>query len=376
MGKEESHMAHACRLARCGIVALWAISGLALAAQEGSKAVIQQKLEAQFKLTKVTADGMDIVTAGDIVVIHKDDIRLYAVGSRPAIESTYKDGKITQGGFANTMRISMARSNNGNQDVANRLFVAGEKCWMSAIEVRDDGVYMLLYSDVYNDTRYYGVLKIPFNKKSVPPNDEVLKEVAEVVTAQPRDDNGGKSDQAAAPSSAPAPAQSAAQDSNSSVVGKWAMKGAEGETVEFAQDGTFSQMHAGQNYTGTYAVQGNILTVLTLNGQNSNGRTKGRINGDTIFGSNGSVWERQSQPAYAAAPAPPAPAAPSHFQDIAPPPPPPDAPPPTISIGQTRDQVIAAFGQPTRKATIGAKEIYFYKDMKVTFTDGKVSNAE
>jgi ATP:corrinoid adenosyltransferase len=61
---------------------------------------------------------------------------------------------------------------------------------------------------------------------------------------------------------------------------------------------------------------------------------------------------------------------------IAPPPPPADAPPPTIAIGQTKDQVTAAFGQPVRIAKLGVKEIYYYKDMKVTFTSGKVSNVD
>jgi ATP:corrinoid adenosyltransferase len=51
-------------------------------------------------------------------------------------------------------------------------------------------------------------------------------------------------------------------------------------------------------------------------------------------------------------------------------------PPPTIAIGQTKDQVTAAFGQPVRLAKLGAKEIFYYKDMKVTFTNGKVSNVE
>lgn len=64
------------------------------------------------------------------------------------------------------------------------------------------------------------------------------------------------------------------------------------------------------------------------------------------------------------------------MSDIAPPPPPSDAPPVTIALGQTRDQVIAGFGQPVRIAKIGTKEIFFYKDLKVTFIDGKVTNAE
>ena len=80
-------------------------------------------------------------------------------------------------------------------------------------------------------------------------------------------------------------------------------------------------------------------------------------------------------PAQAAAPAAPAPP-PAPMAAIAPPPPPADAPPPTIAIGQTKDQVTTAFGQPTRMAKVGVKEIFYYKDMKVTFTNGKVSNVE
>lgn len=85
-----------------------------------------------------------------------------------------------------------------------------------------------------------------------------------------------------------------------------------------------------------------------------------------------------SQPAPAPAPAPaPTPApAPPPMPEIAPPPPPSDVPPPTIGLGQTKVQVTAAFGQPLKVAKLGVKDIFYYKDMKVTFTNGKVSNVE
>ncbi|MGC2299167.1 MAG: hypothetical protein WA476_10220, partial [Acidobacteriaceae bacterium] len=54
----------------------------------------------------------------------------------------------------------------------------------------------------------------------------------------------------------------------------------------------------------------------------------------------------------------------------------PAGPPPTVSLGQTIDQVTAAFGQPTRVIDLGVKKIYVYKDMKVTFKAGKVSDVE
>jgi len=38
--------------------------------------------------------------------------------------------------------------------------------------------------------------------------------------------------------------------------------------------------------------------------------------------------------------------------------------------------VTAAFGQPMKAVKLGVKEIFYYRDMKVIFTNGKVSNVE
>jgi hypothetical protein len=48
--------------------------------------------------------------------------------------------------------------------------------------------------------------------------------------------------------------------------------------------------------------------------------------------------------------------------------------PTTITVGQTKEQVVTVLGQPQRIAKAGNKEIYFYKDLKVTFVDDKVSD--
>ena len=82
----------------------------------------------------------------------------------------------------------------------------------------------------------------------------------------------------------------------------------------------------------------------------------------------GQQQQAAAQPAAAAAPAP-----------IEPPPPPPDAPaapPPTVAMDQTQDQVTAILGQPQKKAKVGTREIYFYKDVKVTFVNGKVKDIQ
>jgi len=47
-----------------------------------------------------------------------------------------------------------------------------------------------------------------------------------------------------------------------------------------------------------------------------------------------------------------------------------------IAMGQTIDQVTSALGQPLTVINLGAKKIYKYKDMKITFMNGKVSDVE
>jgi len=264
------------------LIILIAMFCITLAAQ-GDPAAIQQKLSTQIKLTRTTADRTDIVTAGDVVVIHKPGLLMYAVASPMPPTNTYKGGKITQGwgGFGRDLAIGM--SGNGTAaDYPHRPFVPDEKCWVTSIQVQKDGVLLQLYSDPYNDVRYYANLKIPFpDKKVVPPADVAFAEVSEVLAVVPPDNSN-------------APANQGSQSAQNAIPPP-----AEGAT------------------------------------------------------------------------APPAPMA-----AIAPPPPPADAPPPTVSIGQTKDQVTAAFGQPVKAANLGAKTIFYYKDMKVTFLNGKVSDVQ
>lgn len=52
------------------------------------------------------------------------------------------------------------------------------------------------------------------------------------------------------------------------------------------------------------------------------------------------------------------------------------AAPVNIALGQSIDQVTGALGQPMRIVDLGAKKIYQYRDMKITFRDGKVADVE
>ena len=52
------------------------------------------------------------------------------------------------------------------------------------------------------------------------------------------------------------------------------------------------------------------------------------------------------------------------------------AEPQTIEKGQTIDQVQAALGKPEKIVNLGAKQLYVYKDLKVTFVNGKVEDVQ
>jgi hypothetical protein len=257
----------------------------------------QEKLAAQIKLTKAAADHSDVVTPGDIVMLHKDGLMMCSSASSYAFSNTYSNG-VLAANYNNRAKDAAksflrgripfggggSAADAANNGCASRKFVAGEKFWITGIVVQKDGILVSTISDPYNDVRFYGDIKFLFPKSGVPVPEDFLKTVSEVITVQPADDkdqgsqgNQAQPDQAAGPAAAPAPA---------------------------------------------------------------------------------------SAP-------PPAPMA-----VIPPPPPPTDTPPPTIAIGQTEDQVTAAFGQPLRVAKLGAKKILYYKDMKVTLTNGKVSNVD
>jgi len=108
-------------------------------------------------------------------------------------------------------------------------------------------------------------------------------------------------------------------------------------------------------------------------GDKSNGQQGGQQQAPSASSPGGAAGTPgASQPPAAEAPPAPVEAPPPAIE--APPPPAPE--PVTVALGQTVDQVVSALGQPTKKAKVGAKEIYYYKDLKVTFLNGKVKDVE
>jgi hypothetical protein len=238
---------------------------------QGTKLPIQQAIEAKYPLSKPTADHKDIVVPGAVIDLLKDDL-LMSSADQPAVSSsTYKEGHFAAGGLSrfNSHLAMMSNDTASN----NRTFVAGEKFWLIAVDVRNEGAILEFLSDPVNDHRYRAVVKYPFPKGVIPPPEQVLQQIGESIGAEP--------------------------------------------------------MNAGGNPAA------------------------------------------QPQPAAAPAPAP--------MADIPPPPAPTDAPAPapkTISLGESKDDVVASFGAPAKVVLLASKEIDYYPDMKVTFIKGKVADVQ
>jgi len=239
-----------------------ALAGIAPALRaQDPHAEIQKRLAAEFKRTKMTADRSDIATAGSVLDLHKDGLVMASTEAVAPPTNTYKNGAISFGFGANmAWGIALSAANQQTTSIAQRKFVTGEKFWVTEYIVKPDGVVFQFYGDPYNDVRYYGQLKFPFAKNVMPPADDVIKTIEEVITA-----------------------------------------------------------------------------------------------------------EADTQEAPAADSAPPAAPAPAAQ---------PSAPPKTIALGQTTDQVVAILGQPQKIVNLGAKLMYFYPDMKVIFTNGKVTDVQ
>ena len=166
---------------------------------QDQKAEIQKRLGAEFKRTTLTADRSDVAKAGTVLTLHKDNLLLCSMEAHGAPTNTYKNGAISMG-LGATMSWSMSLSSVGQQvaNIPQRKFVSGEKIWLADYQVKEDGVYLLFYSDPFDNVRYYGMLKFPVSKAAFPPADAMMKTIAEVVT----DDSAA---QEAAPAESAAP---------------------------------------------------------------------------------------------------------------------------------------------------------------------------
>src|SRR5277367_2050442 len=154
--------------------------GSCLVANGQDKASIELKLTSDYATTKTTADRTDIVTAGAIIVLKKDNLLMVDASTSNPYQNTYKEGKITQNALGKLAGFGSRIPGVQKPGGQTRTFVAGEKFWVTKIEAKENGVAFELFTDAINDVRYRAVLTFPFPKGSMPPADQMEKVVGEV----------------------------------------------------------------------------------------------------------------------------------------------------------------------------------------------------
>jgi hypothetical protein len=343
--------------------------------QTGNPADLQQKLNAAFKITTMAANHLEIAVPGDVVELHKDGLKMSALNTVLTESNTYRDGKIGGGdakrgwGSFGTAMLQVTAASGGAfipNGIPPRTMATGERCWILSIIVQKDGVQFKLLTDPDgNGMRFHGDLKFPFaNKKVVPSADEILPTIAEVLTVVPPDDQG---------------AQPSPDGPYAAYAGEYVFE-MTGTHYIFHPDGSCTVRNPGGTQVQcSFIVEGDWIRLMMKMGNSNIPAGSFKKQGDKLY-MNGTIAPnaelvRQGvppEPAPEAAPQPP----PAPMPAIAPPPPPADAPPPTISLGETMSQVTAGFGQPQKEVKLGVKVIFYYKDMKVVFTNGKVSNVD
>jgi hypothetical protein len=289
------------------------LAAAAVAAHGEDTAALQKKLVSEYALTQPTADNTDIVTAGAILVLQKSDLTLGPTSSSSLYQNVYRDGKIQASAFAKSKSFF---SKVGR--VPGLSSIPGVSTAAGGVATADSNSGASPRTYVTGEKLW--VTKIEFKTENKEPS--VIFELFTDAVNDVRYKGALRF---------PLP-KGATEDQVDKLV-------AEVFKVQPADD---AQQPADSGTKGQPAAGG-------------------------------------AQAAVPPVAAPPAPAPAAALPDIPPPPPPvdqPAAPPTTVSLGQTPDQVIAALGQPQKIVKLTKKETFYYKDLKVIFTAGKVSDVQ
>jgi hypothetical protein len=287
----------------CWIAALL-IGGSSFAAygQEVNVA-LQQKLNSQFTLTQVTKTTGELGATGTGVVLQKVNLVMYSIASPLPPANTYKNGKISQGagGFGRDLLITTANMGGGtSDDYPHKTFSVGDKFWVILLKVEKTDVVFRLLSDPYDGLRYYGELKIQFDKAIT--TDQAIAKISEVLTV---DGAPPPTTTASASASGPNSSASAPTPSPINLPAGYVNAQNPGDQLQLNPDKSFSLEEGGQAYHGTFAVNDNKVDFTIIE---NGAKITVTWQDNTLVDPNGMSWVLRGQPASTqSSPAPSAP---------------------------------------------------------------------
>jgi hypothetical protein len=288
-------------------------AAFSLAHAQAPKATLETQLEAEYTLTTPTADNTDIVTAGSTLILQKKGFSAGAVANKVPTQNTYKDGQIKSAGAA-------VRKGLGGLSSLGGVPGFGGLAGASSVAGSAAGAAGPTRDFVNGEKLYVTKITVDRSKNGI---------VFDLIS-----DSYGDAGRYKATLRFELP--------------KGALASGDLTQVDPVVAEVFKIAPAAADQSAAAAPQAGQPAAAAAAPQPS---------------------------AAPAAPAQPEPA----LAPIAPPPPPPPDPvveTKSIEVGQTKAQVEAILGKPEKTVKVGTKEIYTYKDLKVTFVNGKMTDAQ
>lgn len=133
---------------------------------EDTVLAVRKQLDSLYLVAKTNREGTDLVAAGTVVVLRKENLLMSKVllntgqMSTP-VQNVYQNRIIAQAGVLGVFNKLGSILGGGRPDSAVRVFEIGTKVWITNISVQTSGVEFLLMSDPIYDERFHGVLRFP-----------------------------------------------------------------------------------------------------------------------------------------------------------------------------------------------------------------------
>ena len=232
---------------------------------------IEQQLRSQYRISSVGANGVAVRT-GSVLVVAEDGIK-----ANPPSGGTYWYNSHKPG---DRIKYSVVFESLQPVDLRNQLrrLVVGAKVFVMQIDVKASELafYVQTCDGDADGVRYRAAVLFQFPQKNFvqPANLKAIQDsIAEVFAIDT--------------------AIQKPQFTLDQVAGLYVMAQAPDNQLQLHADGTLSLVQGGQNYSGTFTIQGNKVI-----GQVGTGapQQEGTLQGDTLIDPSGSAWVKQKAP--------------------------------------------------------------------------------
>jgi len=272
-----------------------ALSGNMLFAQSGDPSdLLVKKLSNQFAPTVFSQD-YEIVTAGAFVALKtegnissyiqdpnrpRNGLVVFKLPLQYCPITSYKKGTLSMG-FGDSVDVAAGDGLHINEffSLPRQYLQIGDKFWIAGMSIYRNSIRVHIITDPYEDGRYCGVLKFPFEKGHLPTPDDAVKMISEVLAVQPPPRTQ--------PVAAEAPPVVVAEVAPLSLPSLYVSAQTPTNQLQLNVGGSLWFQEDGQTYHGTFVLRG---TTIELSINETGTKTILSRYGDDLTDSSGQTW--------------------------------------------------------------------------------------